>query len=1176
MVARKIEQGRVSENHQLQKLRSLSLTLSIGMLLLLAACFVGWQARAGTVDAAQHQDEARALEAGKPVDQQLAGGQAHVYQVTLAAGQYLHVLVEQQGVDVLVKVSGPDGKPLLEVDRPIGPQGQEPVSLVATVAGAYKLEVRAAEKGAPAGRYQIRVAELRAATAQDADRISAERAFLEGEKLQAEATADTLAQAIKKYDEALRLWRSLGERPRQADTLYYLGSIYESQGNRQKAIDAYYTPALALARELHDQAKEGDLLTNIGKALDELGEKQKALGYYEQSLALYRTLKSASGEATTLNNIGKVYDDLGQKEKALELYNRALPIFQTLKDRNSEAVTLNNIGGVYDAKYDSKDEHQRALDFYNRALPLFQAAQDQGGEATVLNNLGKYYDDAGDKEKAFGFYERALKLYRALGDRPREGNTLSNIGGLYDAWDKRQEAIDTYGRALVISQEVGDRRVTVYTLAKQGRLYDRMADDELAKCEEAANDKAKADECQKRGLAYKAKALEYYNQALPITRALSDRLVEAYTLTNIGKIYDDMGDNRKGLDYYSQALPLHLALNDDPGEAFTRYHIARVQRDLGNLTEARSQIVAAVNIVELLRTMYESHQQLRALYFAAVQNYYELYIDLLMQLHKQRPSEGNDLKALQISERARARSLLESLAEAGAKIQRGADPALLERQQLIQQQIRGKTERQLRLLAGSYTEAQAAAIKAEINGLKEAYQRVEAEMRARSPHYAALTQPQPLSAAEIQQQAVNKDSLLLEFSLGRLRSYLWAVTPTSVESFELPPRRIIQAAARKYYELLAGITPANGAAADRGLSVNSPEIRNPELTQAAAALSQLLLTPVAGELEKKRLLIVADGVLQYIPFAALPAPQAIAAGGRSPAGDKGQPTADLPPLVVDHEIVYLPSASTLAVLRKELAGRKPAPRSVAAIADPVFDPNDERVSAAAGRAASRSQPAASNQRALTVKVQKAASGTGWEVEGGLMIPRLPGTRKEAEKILAFDQPGQSLQALDFKASVATVSSPDLSQYKYIHLATHGFLNSVDPELSGLVLSLVDEKGQPQNGFLLVNDVYNLNLPAEMVVLSACKTGLGREVKGEGIIGLTRGLMYAGAARVVVSLWDVDDEATAQLMTGFYKGVLKDGLQPAAALRAAQVEMWKQKRYQSPSYWAAFILQGEWQ
>jgi tetratricopeptide (TPR) repeat protein len=311
-VARKIEQGRVSENHQLQKRCFLHLTLYMAMLLLLIACFVGWQAEAGTAGAAQHQDEARALEAGKSVDQQLAGGQAHVYQVTLAAGQYLHVLVEQQGVDVLVKVSGPDGKPLLEVDRPIGSQGQEPVSLVATAAGAYQLEVRATEKAAPAGRYQIRVAELRAATAQDADRISAERAFLEGEKLQAEATADTLAQAIKKYDEALRLWRSVGERQWQADTLYYLGSIYESQGNRQKAIAEYYTPALALARALHDQAKEGDLLTNIGKALDELGEKQKALGYYEQSLALYRTLKSASGEATTLNNIGKVYDDLGQ------------------------------------------------------------------------------------------------------------------------------------------------------------------------------------------------------------------------------------------------------------------------------------------------------------------------------------------------------------------------------------------------------------------------------------------------------------------------------------------------------------------------------------------------------------------------------------------------------------------------------------------------------------------------------------------------------------------------------------------------------------------------------------------------------------------------------------------------------------------------------------------------
>ncbi|HEX8088707.1 MAG TPA: CHAT domain-containing protein, partial [Blastocatellia bacterium] len=282
------------------------------------------------------------------------------------------------------------------------------------------------------------------------------------------------------------------------------------------------------------------------------------------------------------------------------------------------------------------------------------------------------------------------------------------------------------------------------------------------------------------------------------------------------------------------------------------------------------------------------------------------------------------------------------------------------------------------------------------------------------------------------------------------------------------------------------------------------------------------------------------------------------------------------PLIVDHEIVSLPSASTMAALRKDLAGRKPAAKSIAVIADPVFDASDERVAASGAQKREGLQPSsAAEQRALTIKIQKAASETGVKLEEGFSVPRLPGTRKEAEGILAFDRAEQTMRAFDFKANITTATSAELAQYRYLHFATHGFLNTAHPELSGILLSLVNEKGEPQNGFLLANEMYNLDLPAEMVVLSACKTGLGKEVKGEGIVGLTRGLMYAGAARVIVSLWSVDDDATAELMTSLYKGVLKDGMQPAAALRAAQVGMWKQKRWQAPYFWAAFVIQGEW-
>jgi CHAT domain-containing protein len=189
---------------------------------------------------------------------------------------------------------------------------------------------------------------------------------------------------------------------------------------------------------------------------------------------------------------------------------------------------------------------------------------------------------------------------------------------------------------------------------------------------------------------------------------------------------------------------------------------------------------------------------------------------------------------------------------------------------------------------------------------------------------------------------------------------------------------------------------------------------------------------------------------------------------------------------------------------------------------------------------------------------------------------LPFTRIEGDRILSLVPNTQSRSAFDFAANRAIVTSPELSRYQIVHFATHGILNSQNPELSGIVLSLVDEQGTPQNGFLRLNDIFNLNLPAELVVLSACETGLGKEIRGEGLVGLTRGFMYAGAPRVVVSLWSVDDEGTSELITRFYKKMLQQGLKPVAALRAAQVEMWKSEDWKASYYWAAFVVQGEWQ
>src|SRR5262249_8471085 len=331
------------------------------------------------------------------------------------------------------------------------------------------------------------------------------------------------------------------------------------------------------------------------------------------------------------------------------------------------------------------------------------------------------------------------------------------------------------------------------------------------------------------------------------------------------------------------------------------------------------------------------------------------------------------------------------------------------------------------------------------------------------------------------------------------------------------------------------------------------KLQYPEVT---SALGQVLIKPVSALLGKKRLLIVADGALQYIPFATLPS------SGNDPKS-----------LIVEHEIVTLPSASSLAALRRELAGRVPAPNIVAVLADPVFENNDVRVKPddlKPPTIASIQTTRSGDERSVFRSAQEVGAIDAWQ-----RFHRLIFTRREAEEIMAFSTDKTGFKALDFSANRATAISSNLSQYRIVHFATHGLLNSQHPELSGIVLSLVDERGHPQDGFLRLHDIYNLKLAADLIVLSACQTGLGKEVKGEGLVGLTRGFIYAGAPRVVASLWKVDDRATAELMKLFYQRMLSDGLRPAAALRQAQLALLQQKRWAAPHYWAGFVLQGEW-
>ena len=1105
------------------------------------------------------------LESGKPIERKIAGGESHTYQIQLAAGQFVRFRAEQQALNSALILTAPYGEQLVEMDL-TGVGEQESVSLEAATAGSYRLTVRGSRASSLRGSYRLETSVQTVATAEDRKRLAAETLLLEASKLQ-DQEAKTTDQALKKLEKALQRWRELDDQTWTAYSLHSIGSAHADMNQPQEAISfyeqalavtrefklraregqtlnslgdacystrqyeksiAYYEQALVIRREVKDRAAEGGTLNNLGVAYNTLRRSQKAIEYYEQALAIKRELKDQAGEASTLHDLGWAYIGASRSEESIATFSQSLAIVRELKNRSGEASALDGLGMVYI----SLSRFEKVIEYYEQALAIKRELKDRGGEGFTLMNLGVAYASLGRYEKAVEYSEQGLAISRDTKARFMEGRTLSDLGKTYNAMGFPEKAIEYLEQALAINREVRDRMVEGYTLSTLGSAY------------------------HQRGVT--EKAIEYYEQALVIYREIKRRPQEGSALNSLGELYRGQRQYEKAAQYSEQALAISREVKNPVYELQALSNLARTDSELGNLAQARSRIEEGLRVAESVRSEIVSPVS-RASLLACVQSSYQLYTDILMRQHKSDPSKGLDALAVEVSERQRARSLLDLLTEAGTDLRQGVDSTLIERERSLAKQLNDKAQ------ARAATPEQAASLKREVSQLETDLERAQAAIRKNSPHYAALTQPQPLKLREIQAQ-LDADTLLLEYALGENRSYVWAITKDSLTSYELPKEEIIRKSALVVHALLtARSTNKSGESAlQRRDRITQAEA---QLPAAAQSLSQTLLAPLAAQLGDKRLVIVADGALQYIPFAVLPDPSSTAIGSRQSA----------PPLIVNHELVSMPSASALAIQRAELAGRQLAPKMLAVIADPVFDRSDQRFTTRVSEASDNAQTRTltpNSERTLEHLAEKQDDKGGFTTRK-LVIPRLAYTRLEADQLLALSPKTSNFRAIDFQASRATVLSSDLGQYRYVHFATHGLLDTERPGLSALVLSMVDSQGKQQDGFLRANDIFNLKLPAELVVLSACQTGLGKEIKGEGLVGLTRGFMYAGAARVVVSLWSVNDKATAELMTKFYEKMLKQGERPAAALRAAQVEMWKQKQWQSPYYWAAFTLQGEW-
>jgi CHAT domain-containing protein/tetratricopeptide (TPR) repeat protein len=672
------------------------------------------------------------------------------------------------------------------------------------------------------------------------------------------------------------------------------------------------------------------------------------------------------------------------------------------------------------------------------------------------------------------------------------------------------------------------------------------------------------------------------------------RRVRAAARTSLGDVALQQNRPKDAVKFYGEAVKgaredkrLDLMWPAQRGLGRARWLQAVQDKDPKKSMKGREEAIAsyreALATIETIRAGSLRADESRTTFLATTKDVYDETSNSLAEMAllsaptAGAPLEGQALayaaEAFKVVEQGRARSLLDMLGESGSDITAGVPADLLkrkqdnlDRQQEIAQQLTGVA------VAEGEEKPDTNKLEAEVETLAVEYDNIENQIRAASPKYAALTAPQPLTLAEVQQKVLDDKTALLEYSLGEQGSYLWAVTKTGVALFKLPARSAVDQQAQalraqlippKLQRRIAGIDVAE---ATRGLSLTSdPTNAGPAAAFATAsnALYKTAVEPAAQLVGDKRLLVVADGALNYVPFESLV----------TATGPTDYPS--LAYLIKTNEIVYAPSASVIAVIRQ--TAKPAAGKNLLIVADPVFNGSDPRAKGAAASPASAQAAADTRGLSLSSAVADVAAPTGAAAPAtGLQLARLNGTRVEAQQIAQLTRAGggQADVWLDLEANEAKVTTTDVKKYRVIHIATHGLLNAERPQFTGVVLSLVGNKSG--DGFMRTDEIFNLDLGSPLVMLSACETGLGKEKRGEGVIGLTRAFMYAGAPTVGVSLWSVADNSTAQLMTDFYKRLLAaPNASPTASMRDAQIAMIGGKKYAAPFYWAPFVLVGEW-
>ena len=910
-----------------------------------------------------------------------------------------------------------------------------------------------------------------------------------------------------------------------------------------------------------DMQTDPNTALSRGRSLLKQGHADQALSYLETALNLFTQTNNTRGIAAAQDALGDLYMIQGQDKVALDHYRKAYDSFVAArgKDQTDQAA--------------ASSLASRAGSTANAATQTAASVVDNGYNANLM--LAKI----GDANYRLGHLSEAGSAYLMMSvKRPetaaakatRRLGGLGAIGAIMTTGRPSVEAPTSAATGLLeTKKELDDYRVAIVYMTYElglGRLAFANNDLETAR-------------------KHFQNALEAGSGALPVVANLGQtRRFRAAARTSLGDVALRQARYKDAAKMFTDAASgaqkdarLDLMWPAQRGLGRSLWLQAAQEKDAAKMREqALNAYREALKTIATIRAGSLRADESRTTFLATTKDVYDEAASAFAETALLNSPAGNALsgKALdyaaesfKITEAGRARSLLDMLGEVNAQITEGVPADLLKRkqdnlnrQQEIAEQLTGIS------LSGDQKQ-KPAELEKELDKLQTEFDEIENQIRAGSPRYAALTGAQPLTLAETQQKVLDDGTVLLEYSLGNDTCYAFAVTQSGVSLFKLPPRSNIDKLATdfraqlippKLQRRIVGIDVV--AEQQRGLGlVEGPSENLTAFVAASNALYRAAVEPASNSFGDKRLLVVADGALNYIPFEALV------------RSTDGADYASLSYLIKSNEIVYAPSASVVAAIRQ--SGNKPSGKNLLAVADPIFSSDDSRVKGKAG------VPAAAEARGLGLGLESAVNDVAGEPKaaGGLRLARLVGTRVEAEEIgkIAKSNGSQADLWIDLNASEDNLRSRDVTNYRIIHVATHGLLDAERPQFTGVVLSLVGNKDN--DGFLRTDEIFNLRLGAPLVMLSACETGLGKEKRGEGVIGLTRAFMYAGAPTVGVSLWSVADKSTADLMADFYRRLLGPASSNSAsvAMRAAQLGLISGKKYSAPFYWAPFVIVGDW-